>query len=83
MKDGSICLVSFILITPYFVFYSRICVNIYCVRIRSFSCLFFPTFGLDTEIYRVNLRIRSECEKIRTRKTSNADFLSIVLEKKI
>ena len=30
----------------------------------------FPVFGLNTEIYGVNLRIQSEYRKIRTRKNS-------------
>ena len=44
-----------------------------CVRIRSFSGLFFPTLGLNMEIYEVSLRIQSECGKIPTRKTRNID----------
>ena len=32
---------------------------------------YFPAFGLNTEIYSVNLHIQSECGKIRTRKTPN------------
>ena len=43
------------------------------VRIRSFSWTHFPTFGLNTDIYEVNLRVYSECRKIRTRKTPNTD----------
>ena len=43
------------------------------VRIPSFSGPHFPTFGLNTEIYFVNLRIQTECGKIRTRKTPNTD----------
>ena len=31
---------------------------------------YFPAFGLNTEVYSVNLRIQSKCEKIRTRKNS-------------
>ena len=31
---------------------------------------YFPIFGLDTEICRVNLRIQSECRKIQTRNNS-------------
>ena len=31
---------------------------------------YFPVFGLNTEIYRVNLRIQSEYRKIRTRNNS-------------
>ena len=40
--------------------------------IRSFSGPYFPAFGLNTEIYGVNLnlRIQSEYRKIRTRKNS-------------
>ena len=49
----------------------RHCVN--SVRIRSFSGPDFPAFGLNTEIYRVNLRIQSKCEKMRTRKTPDTD----------
>ena len=41
------------------------------VRIRSFSGQHFPAFGLNTEIYRVNLHIQSECGKIRTRIATN------------
>ena len=35
-----------------------------------FSGPYFPVFGLNTEIYRVNLRIQSEYRKIRIRKNS-------------
>ena len=35
-----------------------------------FSGLYFPGFGLNTEIHFVNLRIQFECGKIRTRKNS-------------
>ena len=35
-----------------------------------FSGPYFPTFGLNTEVYSVNLRIQSKCRKIRTRKNS-------------
>ena len=41
------------------------------VRTRSVSGLYFPEFGLNTEIYRANLHIQSECGKIKTRKTPN------------
>ena len=43
------------------------------VRIRSYSGLYFPAFGLNTERYGVCLRIQSECQKIRTRITPNTD----------
>ena len=38
-----------------------------------FSGPYFSAFGLNMEIYKVNLRIQSECGKIRTRKTPNRD----------
>ena len=40
------------------------------IQIRSFSGPYFPAFGLNIEIYGVNLRIQSEYRKIRTRKNS-------------
>ena len=43
------------------------------VGIRSFSGPYFPAFGLQTKIYTENLRIQSQCGKIRTRKTPNMD----------
>ena len=36
----------------------------------AFSGSYFPVFGLNTEIYGVNLRIQSEYRKIPTRKSS-------------
>ena len=38
----------------------------------------FPVFGLNTEIYGVNLRIQSEYRKIRTRKTLCLDIFHAV-----
>ena len=35
-----------------------------------FSGLYFPSFALNMKIYGVNLRIRSECGKMRSRKIS-------------
>ena len=49
------------------------------VRIRSFSCQYFPTFGLNTRRYSVSLRIQSECGTIRTRKTPNTDTFHAVV----
>ena len=46
---------------------------------RSFSGPHFPVFGLNTEICFVNLHIQSECEKVGTRKTRNADTLYVIL----
>ena len=50
--------------------------DFYCVKnvhIQKFSGPYFPAFGLNTEGYRVSLRIQSECGKIRSRKTPNTD----------
>ena len=41
-----------------------------CPKTEFFSGTYFPTFVLNTEIYRVNLRIQSECGKMQTRKNS-------------
>ena len=38
--------------------------------VKTFFCPYFPVFGLNTDIYSVNLRIQSKCGKIRTRKSS-------------
>ena len=48
------------------------------IRIRSVSGLHFPASGLDAEICSVNLRIQSECGKIRTRRTRNTDTFYVV-----
>ena len=48
----------------------------YCMKsvpTRRFSGPYFPAFRLSTDIYSVSLRIQSECAKIRTRKTPNAN----------
>ena len=60
----------------------------YCVknvRIRNFSGPCFPVFGLNTKIYSVNLRILSECGKIRTRKFPNMNTFYAVfyIDKKL
>ena len=39
----------------------------------------FPAFGLNAEIYKVNLWIQSEFGKIRTRKSPNTDTIYAVL----
>ena len=39
-------------------------------KYRVFSGLYFPVFGWNAEIYGVNVRIKSEYRKIRTRKIS-------------
>ena len=43
------------------------CVKSVCIQ--SFSGLYFPAFGLNTERYSVSLGIQSECGKIGTKKT--------------
>ena len=55
--------------------------TIYCVKsvlIRSFSGLYFPTFGLNAERYSLSPRIQSECGKIQTGKTPNTDSFHVV-----
>ena len=49
-----------------------------CVRIRGYSAPYFPSFGLNTEIYSVSLRIHPECGKIRTRITPIKDIFHAV-----
>ena len=43
------------------------------VCIRSYSCLYFPAFGLNTERYFVCICIQSEFGKMRTRITPNTN----------
>ena len=40
------------------------------VRVPSLSGPYFLVFGLNTEIYRVNLHMQSECGNVWTRKNS-------------
>ena len=54
----------------------RLCIYTFtnhCVPIQSFSSPYFSTFGLNTEIYKVDLYIQSEQRKIGTRKTQNTN----------
>ena len=44
------------------------------VQIRSFSGRYIPIFGLNTEIYSINLRIQSEYGKIRILKRLKSKF---------
>ena len=46
------------------------------VQIRSFFGPYFPVFGLNTEIYSVNIRAQSEYRKIRIRKNSVFEHFS-------
>ena len=48
------------------------------VYVRGFSEIYFPAFGLNKEIYIVNLSIQSKCGKIRTRKTPITDSFHAV-----
>ena len=48
------------------------------VHIRSFTGPCFPAFGLNTERYRVSLRIQPKCGKMRTSKTPNTDTFHVV-----
>ena len=55
--------------------------NHHCVknaRIQSFSDPYIPSFRLNMEIYRVNLRIQSECGKKQTRNPPNTVTLHAV-----
>ena len=59
-------------------------VSVHCVKsvCMGFPGLYFPAFGLNTENYKVNLRIQSEYKKMRTRKTPNMDtFYTVVFFK--
>ena len=49
------------------------------VRIWSYSGPYYPTFGLNTERYRVSPRIQSKCGKVRTRITPNTDTSHAVM----
>ena len=53
----------------------------HCVKgawICSFSGVYFPALVLNKKIYSVDLRIQSECRKIRATKTQNADTYHVV-----
>ena len=43
------------------------------VHYQSFSGPHFPVFGLNTETYSLNLRIQSECRKMRNRQSPNTN----------
>ena len=53
------------------------CVKTICIW--SYSGPHFSTFGLNTERYRLSLRIHSECEKIRTRITPSTNTFHVEL----
>ena len=52
--------------------------NTKSVCVRSYSGLYFPAFGPNTERYSLSLRIQSECRKIRTRITPDTDTFHAV-----
>ena len=59
---------------------------IHCVksdRIRSYSGLHFPAFGLNTERCGLSLHIQSECGKMPTRITPNTDTFHGVISFKL
>ena len=62
----------------YLVFFSNAFHYVKSVHIRSFSSPFFHAFGLNTERYRVPLRIQFKCGKIQARKTPNTDIFHVV-----
>ena len=55
--------------------------RIHCMKsvFGVFSGPYFPAFGLNMEIFSVNLRIQSKCGKIWTRKTQNTDTFYTVI----
>ena len=63
--------------THLFVSFVSDCVKTF--RIRSYSGLYFPAFGLNKERYGVSLQIKSKCRKKQTGKTPNMDTFHAVL----
>ena len=57
-----------------FVLFPKVIDCIKNLRIRTYYGPHFPAFRLNTERYRVFLRIQSVCRKIRTRITPNTDI---------
>ena len=62
------CYITGICISIFTLF--NICTKWKVSKCRVYSGPYFPAFGLNTEICGVNLRIQSNCRKIRTRKYS-------------
>ena len=48
-------------------------------RIRNYSGLDFPAFGLNTEKHEVSLYIQSKCGKMRNRKTLNTVVIFLAM----
>ena len=76
------CLSKNISLLIYFIhFNGKDCVK--DVRIRSFSCPYFPALGLNLDRYSLSLCIQSGCAKTRTRKTPSSDTFHAVNDSKI
>ena len=71
-----VTLLSFLLATPTCTPWKS---TLQSVRIQGFPGPYFSAFGLNTEGYRVSLRIWSKCGKRRTRKTPNTGSFYAVL----
>ena len=57
--------------------YRRSLEIIIALKVSKYGVLsgpYFPVFRLNTEIYRINLRIQSEYMKMHTRKTPHLDI---------
>ena len=66
---------------PLYRLFCILAIGNHCVKsihIQGLSGPYFPAFGLNTERYRVSLRILSECGKIRTTKKSKLDTFHTV-----
>ena len=71
-----------IIITIVVIIIIIIIIIINCVKsvlIGSFSGPYFPAFGLNTERYRISLRIQCKSGKIWTGKTPNTDTFHAVI----
>ena len=54
-----------------------------CLNSEFLSGPYFPAFGLNTQVYQVNIRIQSKCRKIWTRKSPDSDIFRTVKKLKI
>ena len=54
-----------------------------CLNLKFFSDPDFPATGLHRKLYFVNLRMQSECSKIRTRKNSELGHFHVTMFKKL
>ena len=65
-----------VLMLRYFLIFIK---TYHCVKMSKYVVIsgpYFPVFGLNTEIYGVNLRIQSEYRKIRTRNSTVFGLIS-------